>query len=344
MEHALRKTTPVIAASLSHRSRIGLVALLTFVVGACDATPPPSVTATVATAKPANAAPSCPSKDLAGFVAAFAESPSLQKAFTAPVVDTAFVDWNAQPEPAESVEQTPRDALRFPVMPDRARQQAEGLRYREIGSDGERSTIVLEVPDTDTQLRYTFRRDTCWTLVKIIDPAFGKAFGGEMAKASTATADTPPSLCRADTSVFSCRLKNGKDVAICASGTDAISLHYLYGTPAGIELRYPQQQNSAPMKRSRVAYAGASSGTAYSFSNGGFDYLVYSIVDGGPERFEQHGIAVYRAGQNRPKRPISSSLCTEDSVDIDMPVDIVTKLQDIPSNAELERHGLPDLE
>lgn len=181
MEHALRKTTPAIAASLSHRSRIGLVALLSFVVGACDATPPTSVTATGATVKPASAAPSCPSKDLAGFVAAFAESPSLQKAFTAPVVDTAFVDWNAQPEPAESVEQTSRDALRFPVMPDRARQQTEGLRYREIGSEGDRTTIVLEVPDTDTQLRYTFRRDACWTLVKIVDPAFGKAFGGKAA-------------------------------------------------------------------------------------------------------------------------------------------------------------------
>ena len=49
-------------------------------------------------------------------------------------MDTAFVDWNAQPEPAESVEQTSRDALRFPVMPDRAHQQAEGLRYREIAT------------------------------------------------------------------------------------------------------------------------------------------------------------------------------------------------------------------
>lgn len=181
MEHALRKTNHVIALSRSRTSQLGLVALLAFFVGACDATPPATVTATGATAKPASAASSCPSKDLAGFVAAFAQSPSLQKAFTAPVVDTAFVDWNAQPEPAESVEKTSRDALRFPVMPDRARQQAEGLRYREIGSEGDRTTIVLEVPDTDTQLRYTFRRDACWTLVKIVDPAFGKAFGGKAA-------------------------------------------------------------------------------------------------------------------------------------------------------------------
>jgi uncharacterized protein YecT (DUF1311 family) len=185
MENALRKTTPVIAASLSRRSRIGLVAMLTFFIGACDATPPATMAATGAAAKPASTAPTCPATDLAGFVAAFAESPALQKAFTAPIVEIAFIDWSAQPEPVESVESKSRDALQFPVMPDRARQQAEGLRYREIGSEGERTTITFEVPDTDMQLRYTFRRDACWTLVKIVDPAFGKASGGDAAPAIT---------------------------------------------------------------------------------------------------------------------------------------------------------------
>jgi uncharacterized protein YecT (DUF1311 family) len=73
-------------------------------------------------------------------------------------------------------------------MPDRAHQQAEGLRYREIGSEGDRTTIVLEVPGTDSQLRYTFRRDACWTLVKIVDPAFGKGFAGDAARAITSRA------------------------------------------------------------------------------------------------------------------------------------------------------------
>ena len=183
MESALRKTRHAIACS--RPGRLGLIALLTFFVGACDATPPTAVTSSSGTATSPSAAPACPATDLAGFVAAFAESPALQKAFTAPVVETAFVDWNAQPEPAESVEKIPREALRFPVMPNRARQQAEGLRYREIGTEGDRSTIALEVPDTDTQLRYTFRRDACWTLVKIVDPAFGKGFGGNAAQAIT---------------------------------------------------------------------------------------------------------------------------------------------------------------
>lgn len=182
MESALPDTRHAIAHS--RPGRLSLVALLAFFVGACDATPPAAVSSSGTTTSP-SAAPACPATDLAGFVAAFAESPALQKAYTAPVVETAFIDWNAQPEPAESVEKTPRDALRFPVMPNRARQQAEGLRYREIGTEGDRITITLEVPDTDTQLRYTFRRDACWTLVKIVDPAFGKEFGGNAAQAIT---------------------------------------------------------------------------------------------------------------------------------------------------------------
>jgi hypothetical protein len=115
----------------------------------------------------------CPSQDLKAFVAAFAEDPALQKAFTADPVDTAFVDMSAQPEPTESVEAMPREKLRFPVMPNRVQQQKEGLKYREVANEGGQAIVVLEIPDTDAQVLYTFRRDACWTLVKIVDPAFG---------------------------------------------------------------------------------------------------------------------------------------------------------------------------
>ena len=164
----------------SRMRRVGLAVLLALLAAACDATPP---AAHAVEASPTQAAapamPACPATEIDEFVTAFAEDPALQKAFTADTVDAAFIDWNAQPEPAESVETLARDALTFPVMPNRARQQAEGLRYREISSDGDRAIIALEVPDTDAQLRYTFRRTGCWTLVKIVDPAFGKSFTGQ---------------------------------------------------------------------------------------------------------------------------------------------------------------------
>lgn len=129
----------------------------------------------------------CPSDTIAVFFQAFAESPELQRVYTASTLETAFVDWSAQPEPIELVELMPRETLHFPLVPNRAAQQQRGLRYREVAGNGNRVTVVLERPDTDMQLRYTFRRDTCWILIKIVDPAFGKAFPGEAPPAPDAT-------------------------------------------------------------------------------------------------------------------------------------------------------------
>jgi uncharacterized protein YecT (DUF1311 family) len=135
--------------------------------------------AVVAASADPETAVACPSQDLNAFVAAFAEDPAIQKAFTADPVETAFVDMSAQPEPAESVQVSPRENLPFPVMPNQAQQQKEGLKYREIANEGGNAIVALEVPDTDAQVLYTFRRDACWTLVKIVDPAFDKTSSDE---------------------------------------------------------------------------------------------------------------------------------------------------------------------
>ncbi|MBN9032656.1 MAG: hypothetical protein J0I23_22920 [Rhizobiales bacterium] len=46
------------------------------------------------------------------------------------------------------------------------------------------------------QLRYTFRSDACWTLIKIVDPAFGTAFPGEAPPAKTTTSPDAASRTR----------------------------------------------------------------------------------------------------------------------------------------------------
>ncbi|MEH6415473.1 lysozyme inhibitor LprI family protein [Pseudomonas sp. CGJS7] len=171
---------------------LGILASATFALAACDSSKP----ATAAAAAPASGTASaiaCPSQDLKTFVAAFAEDPALQKAFTAETVDTAFDDLTAMPEPAESVEALPRSKLQFPVMPNRAQQAKEGLKFREMSPEGDRAVVILEVPDTDANLRYTFRRDRCWTLIKIVDPAFGKAFPGQAPAKPVARTDTAAS-------------------------------------------------------------------------------------------------------------------------------------------------------
>lgn len=163
--HALRRRAPF-ALGLS---------VFVALVAACgrDAATPAAGT----TAVPEGGS-TCPSTDLAAFVAAFAEDPALQQAFTAPTVETAFIGANGQAEPARTLS---RDQLHFPVMPDGATQQREGLRRRD-DVRGDQATVVLEKPGAQTT--YTFRRDTtCWTLAKIA----GRAFASEAP--ATAAAD-----------------------------------------------------------------------------------------------------------------------------------------------------------
>lgn len=117
----------------------------------------------------------CPSRDIDAFVAAFAEDPALQRAFSADVVETAYIDWSAKPEPVEVSARTAREHLAFPLMPGRDAQRRDGLVYRRVSLAGERATVALERPDSDAQLLYTFESGVCWRLVKVVDPAFAKA-------------------------------------------------------------------------------------------------------------------------------------------------------------------------
>lgn len=135
---------------------------------------PPAFALVDAVATEGAHARACPSRDIERFVSAFAEDVSLQKLFTAAIVETAFVDHAAEPEPAEIVRPIQRGRLRFPLMPNRAQQNQEGLSYRLVSIDAVRAIIALSAQDTDSQLVYMFRRDRCWTLMKISVPAFGK--------------------------------------------------------------------------------------------------------------------------------------------------------------------------
>lgn len=121
----------------------------------------------------------CPADSITDFFQVFAENLELQRTYTAPRVETAFVDWTAQPEPLETVSPVLREHLRLPLAPNRATRQREGLQIRLRVETGARVTVVLEAPDTDGQLRYTFRRDVCLTLESIFDPGFGMAEGAK---------------------------------------------------------------------------------------------------------------------------------------------------------------------
>ena len=137
--------------------RMAALLALAGAVAACGQDPAPSAgSAGDATGA---AAMACPSSDPVAFVAAFAEDPALQRAFTAPTVEIAADSGSTS---------TARDRLAFPVMPDRAAQQREGLRPSGFERADDRITVTLEAPGRGAQSRYVFRRDAaCWVLEKI---------------------------------------------------------------------------------------------------------------------------------------------------------------------------------
>lgn len=158
--------------------RIAALLALAGVVAACSKDPaPPAGSAGDTTG---TAATACPSSDPVAFVAAFADDPALQRAFTAPTVEVASDTGTTT---------TARDQLSFPVMPDRAAQQRDGLRQSGFERAGDRITVALEAAGGGGQSRYVFRRDAaCWVLEKI---------AGRVAIAPSTPAADPRAIARA---------------------------------------------------------------------------------------------------------------------------------------------------
>ncbi|MGN6152889.1 MAG: hypothetical protein ACTHOH_12915 [Lysobacteraceae bacterium] len=159
--------------------RIAGLVVFAGIVAACGKDPAPPAGAGAGDAAGA-AAMVCPSSDPVAFVAAFAEDPALQRAFTAPTVEVASDTGTST---------AARDQLAFPVMPDRAAQQREGLRQGGFERADDRITVALEAPAGGAQSRYVFRRDAaCWVLGKI---------AGRVAIAPSTPAADPRAIVRA---------------------------------------------------------------------------------------------------------------------------------------------------
>lgn len=116
-------------------------------------------------AKPATA---CPSQDFDAFLSAFADSAEVQSAFTQRPLRSESVDANADPEPKPVTAMLDGAALKFPLMPSRDKQQADGLVLSQTELNGDKQ-VMLAKPDTDYQLSFFFRKGECWSLYRMRD-------------------------------------------------------------------------------------------------------------------------------------------------------------------------------
>jgi hypothetical protein len=109
----------------------------------------------------------CPAREFAGFLAAFAERPRLQRQFTR--FPLAYVTVEDGPdEPAAVERQVPSDSAPEPLFPSAAARARDGLAVGVDSALANRRVVRLFKPDTDAQIEYTFERqaDGCWLLTR----------------------------------------------------------------------------------------------------------------------------------------------------------------------------------
>lgn len=165
----------------------------------------------------------------------------------------------------------------------------------------------------------------------------------DAAAAPAVPVSAPPaaarSMCAAEEAVlFSCETTKGKQVSLCASrgvGADQGHLYYAYGSPGNPELVFPgEKRPPTDFRRTQLTFAGSTGGYAYSFENGGYRYIVYSVS--GDEGLEDQGVLITHGDA---RNAVSALSCSKGSViEDDALLDLTLAW---PADADLDRHGLP---
>ena len=110
----------------------------------------------------------CPSTEFSTFLTAFSERADVQKAFVQQplqLVTTVAGD----PEPELQKSSVSGDQIKFPIIPDRVKREAQGLTLSVKQEQGNQATAILQKPDTDYVFEYRFVRGQCWRLEEVTD-------------------------------------------------------------------------------------------------------------------------------------------------------------------------------
>jgi hypothetical protein len=112
--------------------------------------------------------------------------------------------------------------------------------------------------------------------------------------------------------VFSCALRNGKTVSICASpalSADAGYLQYRYGRLGHVELEYPSSRTGSQARfdfESHRPYQGEYE--SLGFEKDGYRYSTYRVLTSEPGQKNRAGVTVYKLDADRIV-PTADLLC-----------------------------------
>ena len=144
-----------------------------------------------------------------------------------------------------------------------------------------------------------------------------------------------------DEVVFSCPLATGSKIAsICASKSAARvepAFYYVWGRSGSPELRFPASghADNAAFNRTHLGFAGNMGGYAYSFSNAGYKYIVYSIS--GAKSLREGGVIVQPADGAQAAMKLSCRRGAITETSDDALIDATLRLK---KDAKIEVSGL----
>lgn len=110
----------------------------------------------------------CPSTDFSAFFSAFSERADVQKAFVQQPLKMATTV-AGDPEPEMEKRSLSGDQLKFPIMPDQATRDTQGLTLTVKEARDKKAIAILQKPDTDYVFEYRFVRGQCWRLEEVAD-------------------------------------------------------------------------------------------------------------------------------------------------------------------------------
>lgn len=113
----------------------------------------------------------CPDADFAAFLKRFESSAEVQRTSTADPLAMDSIDSDAMPEPKRVTKQVALADVEFPVLFGPSQREAEGLQETVTELGPSEREVTHGIPDSDAQVRFNFRADPCWKLVRLSDDA-----------------------------------------------------------------------------------------------------------------------------------------------------------------------------
>lgn len=122
-----------------------------------------------ASASPAFAKSECLTGDFSAFLARFSHEITVQEGATADPLIVDLLDPTAEPEPQLRGDEIALSDVTWPVMPDIATLEGQGLVMEISDVNTNAKAVLIRGMENGVRTTWFFTPEPCWTLVRVLD-------------------------------------------------------------------------------------------------------------------------------------------------------------------------------